>query len=91
MTPLAISSLTGIVFCLGSFLAICFIVIRTLLYGDPVAGWPSLACIVTFIGGIQLLCIGILGQYLSKTYLEAKNRPIYLVKESGGEEDDRDR
>ena len=89
VTPLAISSFMGILLCLVSLVAVCFIVVRTLLYGDPVAGWPSLACIVTFIGGVQLLCMGILGQYLSKTYLEVKNRPIYLVREQGGEEDDR--
>ena len=81
VAPLAAASLLGIILCLVSFVAVCFIVVRTLLYGDPVSGWPSLACIVTFIGGIQLLCVGILGQYLSKTYLEVKRRPIYLLKE----------
>ena len=90
VTPLALSSLLGILLCLASLVAVCFIVVRTLLYGDPVAGWPSLACIITFIGGVQLLCMGILGQYLSKAYLEVKNRPIYLVKEQGGEEDGRE-
>ena len=89
VTPLAIASLMGILLCLVSLAAVCFIVVRTLLYGDPVAGWPSLACIITFIGGVQLLCMGILGQYLSKTYLEVKNRPIYLVREEGGEGDGR--
>ena len=81
VAPLAAASLLGMILCLVSFVAVCFIVVRTLLYGDPVSGWPSLACIVTFIGGIQLLCVGILGQYLSKTYLEVKRRPIYLLKE----------
>ena len=60
---------------------VLFVVIRALLFGDPVAGWPSLACIILFLGGIQLLCMGILGVYLSRTYLETKKRPAYLVKE----------
>ena len=55
---------------------------KTIIYGDPVAGWPSLACLILFIGGIQLFCMGILGQYLSKMYLEVKGRPIYIVKEN---------
>ena len=58
-----------------------FIIIRTLIFGDPTNGWPSMACIIIFMGGIQLFCVGILGQYLSKVYLEVKNRPIYIVKE----------
>ena len=61
---------------------IVFIVARTLIFGDPTSGWPSLVCIIMLIGGIQLLCIGILGQYLSKTYLETKKRPIYIERES---------
>ena len=61
---------------------IVFIIIRAALFGDPVAGWPSTICIILLIGGLQLLCIGILGQYLSKTYLQSKRRPIYLVAES---------
>ena len=81
VAPLAAASLLGILLCLIALVAVGFIVVRTLLYGDPVSGWPSLACIITFIGGIQLLCVGILGQYLSKTYLEVKRRPIYLLKE----------
>lgn len=79
--PLAISSIVGILSCLIAFVMICVIIVRTLVFGDPVAGWPSLVCIITFIGGVQLLCIGILGQYLSKTYLEVKRRPIYIIKE----------
>lgn len=62
------------------------IVLRTIIFSDPVAGWPSLVCIVFFVGGIQLFCTGILGQYLAKTYLETKNRPIYIIKESNIEE-----
>ena len=56
-------------------------IMRTLIWGDPVSGWPSLVCIIFFVGGVQLLCTGILGQYLSKTYLETKNRPIYILKD----------
>jgi len=81
-TPLIISSIVGFVFCLISVLAIAFIIIRRLVFGDPVAGWASLTCIITFLGGIQLFCLGILGQYMAKMYLEIKNRPIYLIDES---------
>lgn len=79
--PLAIASVIGLLFCFISLILVLFIIIRTLLYGDPVAGWPSNTCIIFLVGGIQLFCIGILGQYLSKTYLETKKRPIYIVKE----------
>lgn len=81
-TPLIISSVVGFVFCLISVFAIAFIIIRRLVFGDPVAGWASLTCIITFLGGIQLFCLGILGQYMAKMYLEIKNRPIYLIDES---------
>ena len=79
--PLAISSISGILFCLISFIFIIFIIIRTLIFGDPVSGWPSTVCIIFLVGGIQLFCTGILGQYLAKAYLEIKKRPIYIVKE----------
>jgi len=79
--PLALSSLVGVIFCLISFLSIATIVVRWLLFGDPVAGWASTVTIVLFVGGIQLFCTGILGQYLAKSYLENKKRPIYIVKE----------
>lgn len=79
--PLAISSIVGLLLCVVAFIALAVIIIKTLLWGDPVGGWPSLACILLFSAGIQLLCIGILGQYLSKTYLEVKNRPVYIIKE----------
>lgn len=82
IAPLQIASLMGILLFFISMIMIIFIVVRTLLYGDPVAGWPSMICIITLIGGIQLLSIGILGQYLAKTYLETKKRPIYIEKES---------
>lgn len=79
--PLAIASFTGVLFCLIAFVAIIFIIVRTMIWGDPVGGWPSLVCIICLVSGVQLLCLGIVGQYLSKTYMEVKNRPIYLVKE----------
>lgn len=77
--PLAMSSVLGLLFCLVSFLAIIYIIIKTLIWGDPTSGWPSLACLVLMVGGIQLFCMGILGQYLGKAYIEVKNRPIYLA------------
>lgn len=80
--PLVISAILGFIMCFVSFLAILFIIIRTILYGDPVSGWPSLVCIILFVGGIQLLFLGIVGEYLSKTYLEVKKRPIYIIKET---------
>ena len=61
---------------------ILVIITKTLIYGDPVGGWPSLVCIIFMVSGIQLFCIGIIGQYLSKTYLETKKRPIYIIKET---------
>ncbi len=80
--PLSLASMMGFLFTFFSFVLIIFIIIRKLTGNDPSAyGWPSLVCIITFIGGIQLFCIGILGQYLSKTYLETKRRPIYITKE----------
>ena len=80
--PLTLAALFGVLFCFISMLLIIFIIIRTLVWGDPVAGWPSLVCIMFMIGGIQLFCTGIIGIYLSKTYLETKKRPIYIIKES---------
>ena len=80
--PLVISTIIGFIFCLISFIMIFFIIVKTLIYGDPVSGWPSTVCIIFMVSGIQLFCMGIMGQYLSKTYLETKNRPIYIVKES---------
>ncbi len=79
--PLVISSVLGIVITLIAFAFIIFIVIRRLVFGDSVAGWASTVCIVMFLGGIQLLCIGIMGQYMAKTYMETKRRPIYIVME----------
>ena len=79
--PLALSSLLGMLFCLFAFFGAIFIIVRWLMFGDPVAGWASTVCIVLFVGGVQLFSIGILGQYLSKCYLEVKRRPIYIIKE----------
>ena len=80
--PLVFSAVIGILFCLIAFIMIIVIIIKTIVYGDPVSGWPSLACIVFMVGGVQLFCTGIMGQYLAKTYLETKHRPIYIVKET---------
>ena len=80
--PLAIASILGLLFCLIAFIMILVIIIKTITVGDPVAGWPSLVCIILFVSGVQLFCMGIIGQYLSKTYLEVKKRPIYIVKET---------
>ncbi|MBR4169352.1 MAG: glycosyltransferase family 2 protein [Lachnospiraceae bacterium] len=79
--PLRLASLVGFIFTVLAFVMIVFIVVRKLVLGDPTPGWPSMACIIVFIGGVQLFCIGILGEYLSKTYLETKKRPIYITKE----------
>lgn len=81
-TPLVISAVIGLVFCLIAFIAIIFIIWKTLAFGDPVGGWPSLACIIIFMGGLQLFFFGIMGMYLSKVYLEVKKRPIYITKET---------
>lgn len=85
--PLVMASVMGMVFCLVAFVAIIFIIIRTVLFGDPTSGWPSMVCIIMFIAGVQLLCMGILGQYMAKTYLETKKRPLYLVEETETEEE----
>lgn len=84
--PLSIASWSGIFLTFFSFLMIVFIIVRKLLFGDPVAGWPSLVCIITFIGGIQLFCMGIIGQYLAKTYMEVKKRPHFIVAATNQED-----
>lgn len=81
-TPLVLATVVGLVCCLFAFGGTTFIVIRKLLFGDQIQGWASTISVLLFLGGIQLLCIGILGQYLAKTYLETKNRPVYIVNES---------
>lgn len=79
--PLMIASAAGVLFCILAFFMIIFIIVRKLIFGDPVSGWPSLVCIILLTSGVQFFCTGILGQYLAKTYMEVKRRPIYLVKE----------
>lgn len=82
VAPLSLASVIGVVFCLFSFMMIFVIIVRTLVWGDPVSGWPSLVCIIFMVSGIQLFCTGIVGEYLSKTYLETKRRPIFILKDS---------
>lgn len=79
--PLNLASFVGAFSCFASIIAMVFIVVRTLIFNDPTSGWPSLVCIILFIGGIQLLCLGIVGKYISKIFLETKKRPIYIIKE----------
>lgn len=79
--PLMLASLMGVLFCVVAFLMILFIIVRKMIFGDPVSGWPSLVCIILMTSGVQFFCIGIVGQYLAKTYMEVKKRPIYLTKE----------
>lgn len=79
--PLSVASLMGLLFCVAAFIFLLYIWGRAMLIGDPVAGWPSLVCIITLASGVQLLSLGIIGQYMSKMYMEVKKRPIYLVKE----------
>lgn len=81
--PLSAISFIGIVTFFLSFSGLIVVFFRALLFGDPVAGWPSLVCIITLLGGLILLCLGIIGLYLSKIYLETKKRQIYIVKEQG--------
>ena len=80
--PLVLASVMGVVMCIAAFLAIIFIIVRTAIYGDPTSGWPSMVCIIMLVSGVQLLSIGVLGQYISKIYLETKRRPIFLVGET---------
>ncbi len=79
--PLAFAAFMGVLFCLAAFALIIFTIVRKAIFGDPTSGWPSLVCIISLISGVQLFCLGIVGQYLAKTYMEVKRRPIYLVKE----------
>ncbi len=80
--PLTISSILGVLSCLVSFVLIVMIVIKKIAFGDPVQGFTTLICVIFLVGGLQLFCTGISGQYLAKTYLETKRRPIYLVQET---------
>ena len=80
--PLTMASMMGILLCLLSVITALFHFFKALIWGDPVAGFPTLICVILFIGGIQLLCIGVLGEYMAKTYLETKRRPLYFVQET---------
>lgn len=80
--PLSLASFGGMFFTFAAFVMIIFIIVRRLIFGDAVAGWASLVCIVMFIGGVQMFCMGIMGQYMAKTYLESKHRPHYIVSET---------
>ena len=83
--PLDIASWFGFLMTGIAFLMLIFIVVRRLIFGDPVAGWASTICVIIFIGGLQLFCLGIMGQYLAKTYMEVKNRPHYIISETNAE------
>lgn len=80
--PLVIAAGVGVVFCLAAFVGIVFVVVRALLFGDPTSGWPSMVCIILLCSGVQLFCTGIVGEYLAKTYLEVKHRPVYITRET---------
>lgn len=84
--PLSVASWFGIIMTFCSFILLLFIIVRKLVFGDPVAGWASTVCVVIFIGGIQLFCLGIMGQYIAKTYMETKKRPHYILLESNMED-----
>ena len=84
--PLSIASWFGILMTLCSFFFLLVIVVRKLAFGDPVAGWASTMCVIIFIGGIQLFCLGVMGQYIAKTYMETKRRPHYIISESNRED-----
>lgn len=86
--PLSLASVLGVVFCLFSFLAIVVIIIRELIWQGSAYGWPSLVCIIFLLSGIQLFCMGIQGQYISKTYMETKNRPKYIIREQSEDNDE---
>ncbi len=86
--PINMASWLGIIMTGVSVIALVFLFLRALIFGDPVAGWPSLACIMTFIAGIQLFVMGVMGQYISKTYMEVKHRPHYIVKDTNIEDTD---
>ena len=88
-TPLDIASFFGVFMTILSFFILVFIVIRKLMFGDPVQGWTSTICVIIFIGGIQLFSIGIIGQYIGKIYMETKNRPVYIVSKSNDKDIDR--
>lgn len=83
--PLLLASYLGLFFCLVSFVMIIYHVLRTWLFGNPTAGWPSIVCLIFFCSGIQLFCVGIIGEYLARLYTEVKRRPVFVVKETSAE------
>ena len=87
--PLVMAALAGVIFCLAAFVGIIFVGVRALIFGDPTAGWPSMVCIMLLCSGVQLFCLGIVGEYLAKTYLEVKHRPIYITRETEQDRDER--
>lgn len=88
-TPLNIASWIGIFFTVMSFIGVAVVFIRRMFFDDPVQGWASTVCFICFIGGIQLFCTGIMGQYLAKTYMEVKNRPIYIIRETNKKKEEK--
>ena len=88
--PLSIAAVMGLLFCAIALLMTAFVVVRTMIWGDPVSGWPSMICVILAVGGVQLFCMGIIGQYLAKTFMEIKKRPIYIVKETNCEKTDKE-
>lgn len=80
--PLVFAAGVGVLFCLAAFVGIAFVVVRALIFGDPTSGWPSMVCIILLCSGVQLFCTGIVGEYLAKTYLEVKHRPVYITRET---------
>ena len=80
IVPLVIAAVLGLLFCFVAFVMIVVIIVKTLAFGDPVSGWPSMICVVLMVGGLQMLALGVIGQYLAKTYLETKQRPVYIVR-----------
>ena len=87
--PLSIASWTGVSFTAISFIMVLVVILRKLIFGDPVAGWASTACIIMFIGGVQLFCMGIMGQYVAKLYLETKHRPHFIISDTNGKDIDK--
>ena len=85
--PLLFASFLGIFFCIAAIIYMIFVVVKTLIFGEPVAGYPTLICMMLLIGGVQLLCMGIIGEYISKIYLESKKRPNYIIKERSDSKD----
>ena len=85
--PYILAAGAGVLFCVAAFIGIVFVAVRALLFGDPTSGWPSMVCIMLLCSGVQLFCLGIVGEYLAKTYLEVKHRPVYIAKETEADRD----